>query len=276
MRIAREGRPGPVHLSLPVDLLEARLPDEGSDARARASAAIPVAEPGDALVEAVARELDGARAPLILCGPLACGPAGRPLMVALEEAAGLPVLGMESPRGLNDPSLGAFAEILPRADCLVLVGKPLDFTLRFGEAPALAPDCRFVVLDPDPALAGRVDPARLAVSGRADALVTLAALARRLGRSPRPDWRAEVPCGGGLPPVRLGEPARDAGAPPPGGTLPGRGGLPRPASRRDPDLRRRRDRQMAAGPGAGAASPHQTASRAPSAPRCPSPSRPAS
>ncbi|KQO66277.1 thiamine pyrophosphate-binding protein [Methylobacterium sp. Leaf89] len=196
LRIARAGRPGPVHLSLPVDLLEAQAPVALSAAPpAPAEAAIRVGAPGADLVAAVAAELGRAQRPLILCGPVACGAEGRARMAALEAASGVPVLGMESPRGLNDPSLGAFAEVLAQADCLVLVGKPLDFTLKFGEAPAVAPDCRFVVVDPDPALVARVDPARLAVSGTADALPTLAALAGSCaGGRPRAgtDWPATV------------------------------------------------------------------------------------
>ncbi|KQU25537.1 acetolactate synthase [Methylobacterium sp. Leaf94] len=196
LRIARAGRPGPVHLSLPVDLLEAQAPVALSAAPpAPAEAAIRVGAPGADLVAAVAAELGRAQRPLILCGPVACGAEGRARMAALEAASGVPVLGMESPRGLNDPSLGAFAEVLAQADCLVLVGKPLDFTLKFGEAPAVAPACRFVVVDPDPALVARVDPARLAVSGTADALPTLAALAGSCaGGRPHAgtDWPATV------------------------------------------------------------------------------------
>ena len=50
-------------------------------------------------------------------------------MAALQSASGIPVIGMESPRGIADPSLGAFAEILAQADCVLLLDKRLDFTL---------------------------------------------------------------------------------------------------------------------------------------------------
>jgi acetolactate synthase-1/2/3 large subunit len=41
---------------------------------------------------------------------------------------------MESPRGVNDPSLGRLAEALRQADAVLLLGKRLDFTLKFGRA----------------------------------------------------------------------------------------------------------------------------------------------
>jgi acetolactate synthase-1/2/3 large subunit len=47
---------------------------------------------------------------------------------------------MESPRGVNDPSLGRLAEVLKQADVVLLLGKRLDFTLKFGKA--FAPECR--------------------------------------------------------------------------------------------------------------------------------------
>ena len=39
--------------------------------------------------------------------------------------------------------LGAFAEILTETDLVVLIGKPLDFTLRFGETPTLSSSCKW-------------------------------------------------------------------------------------------------------------------------------------
>ena len=82
-----------------------------------------------------------------------CTERGRKTMREAADALDVPVIGMESPRGINDPGLGAFAEILSEADLVVLIGKPLDFTLRFGEA--LSPSCKWIVIDPDAALIAR-------------------------------------------------------------------------------------------------------------------------
>jgi acetolactate synthase-1/2/3 large subunit len=78
-------------------------------------------------------ELLEAKRPLIIAGPAA-------MRKPLE--CGIPVIGMESPRGVNDPSLGRLVEVLKQADVVLLLGKRLDFTLRFGKA--LADDCRVV------------------------------------------------------------------------------------------------------------------------------------
>ena len=51
-----------------------------------------------------------------------------------QPEGAFPVIGMESPRGVNDPSLGKLSAILAKADVVLLLDKPLDFTLRFGQA----------------------------------------------------------------------------------------------------------------------------------------------
>src|SRR5262249_45901058 len=57
---------------------------------------------------------------------------------------------MESPRGVNDPSLGLLADVLKRADAVVLACKPRDFTLKFGAA--FAEECRVLEIDSIPDL----------------------------------------------------------------------------------------------------------------------------
>ena len=67
---------------------------------------------------------------------------------------GIPTCLSEGPRGFNDASLGAYADVAHRADMVLLLGKALDFTLKFGGAP-FGSDCRFISIDPDGALLAR-------------------------------------------------------------------------------------------------------------------------
>jgi acetolactate synthase-1/2/3 large subunit len=80
--------------------------------------------------------LRAAQRPVIVAGPARM----RDDAQGLEQATGVPVIGMESPRGVNDPSLGRLAGVLAKADVVLLLGKRADFTLRFGKA--FAEGCR--------------------------------------------------------------------------------------------------------------------------------------
>lgn len=143
VRIARSGRMGPVHLSLPSDCLER----EAVEAPVSFEATAAPLHAGDAaaIVEALAR----AQRPLVVTGPASLTRAGRERLAKLEQALGIPVVGTESPRGTGDPSLGAFAQMLAQADRVLLLGKRLDFTLKFGQPPAFRADCEFLQVDPD-------------------------------------------------------------------------------------------------------------------------------
>ena len=194
-RIARSGRPGPVHLSLPSDALEGAAPLLPALPPA-AFAADPLALAPSA-GERVLDRLGAAKRPLILVGPSSLTRAGRARVLALEAATGIPVVGMESPRGIADPSLGAFAEVLAQADCVLLLGKRLDFTLKFGAPPTLDATCAVMQIDADEAELARSRRAlneRLVVALRADAHSALATLTRR-GRAhdaPPSHWREQV------------------------------------------------------------------------------------
>ena len=150
--IATSGRPGPVHLSLPFDLLEAQSHED-----AVAAPTVSWRRPLSSLSEdALVQALSSAARPVVLAGPLLCQPCAGDLLKRLATALEVPAIGMESPRGLNDPSLGAFGEVLGQADLVVLLGKPHDFTLRFAEPPFVNADCKFVVIDPDVDMIDRV------------------------------------------------------------------------------------------------------------------------
>ncbi len=214
IRVAQDGRPGPVHVSMPTDVLEAI-----SDAPLPALDFTPLPLPLDeAQLAEVLALLHAAARPLVLAGPAMCTPGGRAALRHLESALGVPVLAMESPRGVNDPSLGALAEVLAEADLVLLLGKALDFTLRFGKA---APQARWLVLEPDKALLNRAQAelgAALVLALRCTSLAAatrLSALARpqphqaawlaavHAAVTYRPGVWGEIPAGGRIHPVRL-------------------------------------------------------------------------
>jgi thiamine pyrophosphate-dependent acetolactate synthase large subunit-like protein len=153
---AASGRPGPVHVSLPGDVLEAGV-TSGSRTPARDASTARAAQPTSAPPaesRATLALLAGAKRPLIVAGP-AMGRGRRWRAIStLAELTHVPALVMESPRGVNDPALRAAGACLARADLVVLAGKKLDYTLRFGRPPAFAADARFVHLDFD----GGFDP----------------------------------------------------------------------------------------------------------------------
>ncbi len=177
VRIARSGRPGPVHLSLPTDTLEQAVTGTG---RPTAADFAPQAMPLDAAsASTVMSVLNGSSRPVILAGPSCMTRPGRARMAALQAVCGIPVVGMDSPRGIADPRLGAFAQVLAHADAVLLLGKRLDFTLKFGQAPALAADALVIQIDADASEIARSRKAlgdRLRCTASADTFSALAAL----------------------------------------------------------------------------------------------------
>ena len=199
MRIARSGRPGPVHITLPADVLNDAA-DVSAKTLPRAEDFAPTLTLLDhRTADDVLDKLSKAKRPMLLTGASLCRSGGPELLHAFQEQTGVPAVGMESPRGINDPSLGAFAEVLAQADLLVLVGKPLDFTLRFGNEPFVDAACKVIQLDPEMRVLEQTasnlgDSSRLLLAELTDAVPALERLTEMAAQKQwdRSDWCDEV------------------------------------------------------------------------------------
>lgn len=196
--IATSGRPGPVHIALPFNTVDGEV-DSPEDALVSESV-LPSSERiiGDSDAAFILSELRAAKSPLILAGSMMMRDEGPSILSHLSAATGAPVVQMESPRGTNDPALGAFAEVLAEADLIALIGKKLDFTLKMGASPDVRPDCRFIQIDPDTSaidltLRNVSDKGRVALSAVADPLPSIRRIVElATGHAPESGWADEV------------------------------------------------------------------------------------
>ncbi|MEM1383843.1 MAG: thiamine pyrophosphate-binding protein [Pseudomonadota bacterium] len=184
LAVAQAGRPGPVHLALPADVLTGKAEAEAKR-NAGQDRTSPPTEPD---IAALGRWLGSLDRPLILAGPHLCRPRFAGLRADLAATTGAPVIPMESPRGLNDPALGALRSAIAEADGVLLLGKKLDFTL--GRGTALQDGVPVAVVDAESAVLERVREAAPGPVGPvvlADPDLAATALIAMSGRA-RPDW----------------------------------------------------------------------------------------
>lgn len=194
MGLAASGRPGPVHVAIPHDILdfavgERRKPPSGSGM----PLPVPLTAPDGA---AIASFLDGVRRPIAIGGPAMGRLRAAEAMAAFSEDTGIPAVVSESPRGLRDPRFGEIALVVADADAVLLIGRKLDWSLDFGSTRTFRPDCRVLQVDLDPAVLEStvrlLGPARSVSTVLADPVGTLKNLSGRLQVRIRPAWTSEV------------------------------------------------------------------------------------
>jgi len=167
VRTAFEGRRGPVHLTLPIDVQTQRV--EEAQARFFDPAAYRPQAPrvaAGAQIDAALRLLRGAERPLIVAGtPAAYGDWG-PALQRLIETTRLPLMTEEAARGIVSDEhpycFGFFdlsqhqpANLIREADVVLFLGKLLDFTVGFGLPPILAAEAKLIQVEPSGVQVGR-------------------------------------------------------------------------------------------------------------------------
>jgi len=158
---ATSGRPGPVHLTIPVDVLGAEPGRRvKSPFSARGEATMQAAGDASQIAEA-ARLLAESRRPIIVAGSGVFYADGGRALQDFAELARIPLVTPIWDRGVTDRQSDVFLgvigaatgepQLLTQADAIVLVGTRIDYRVRFLDSPPLSPDIRSIRIDVDSA-----------------------------------------------------------------------------------------------------------------------------
>ena len=206
-RSALSGRPGPVHLTIPVDLQEQDCDEEE----------LPKYQPdeyrnrgrshGDPrLIQETISMLLQAERPVVIAANAARYSLSAETLQEFIEVTGLPLFTVEQARGLvsddhplcfgyADGALNAAARRFREADAVLLLGKRFDHRYRYGQPPFFSPAARLVQLDPSPGEIGRNRGVSAGILGDIGAVVEqLTQEAKRQGwpRDPSGPWLAQL------------------------------------------------------------------------------------
>ena len=168
---ATHGRPGPVYLDLPSDVLTATIDEAEVQAHpVAAPAPRPAAEP--AAVVRAARAIAEAARPLLLIGKGLAWSDAAPEARALVEELGIPFVPSPMGKGVvpDDHPLcvaGARSFALKNADLVILAGARFNWTFHFGRPPRFAEGVRVVQLDIEPTEIGLAQPVEAGLVGDA-------------------------------------------------------------------------------------------------------------
>ena len=182
-RVALSGRPGPVYVEVPSDILFGRVEEE--DFTLPTKYRHEVRSPADAgALERAVEAIKGSKRLAMMAGtPIFWSGADKELQ-EFVELIGTPIYTNEMARGAipwEHPQKGNWARrtALAGADVIIVFGSPIDFRLRFGQAPLFNPDATVIVYDYDEETIGKNRPVDIGLTG--DAKTVLQQLTDAIG-----------------------------------------------------------------------------------------------
>ena len=136
--LTKKGRPGPVHIALPFDILNEKIVTVTSQNTKKSGPNIITIE--SEKLQAIEKLLFKSQKPLIITGPSLSESRNKDFYKQLYSSTKIPIITMSSPRGSNDPSLGKLKLALKESDLLIFIDKDIDFTLGFGSKERISSD----------------------------------------------------------------------------------------------------------------------------------------
>lgn len=161
LRIALTGRPGPVHLTIPMDVLRAKTrasSGRGGEMPPLSYAYRAAADPG--AVREATELIRKANRPLLVVGSGAFYADAAKELARLARLLKAPVTVPIWDRGAVEEPIPEFVgvigsasggpRLLPDADLVILAGARVDYRLGYLEPPAVSKKARIIRIDPDP------------------------------------------------------------------------------------------------------------------------------
>lgn len=166
-RMALSGRPGPVHLSIPYDVLYDKIDDEKltipSPSNYRPAMRI---KPDPDLIQKGLRLLENAKRPVVIAGGGIHWSGAAKALTEFIEASQLPLFtkfydvnSISKPHplyfGKASQRFGGASKELCQADVVLTIGLKFDETIQFGNPPLFHPEAKFIVVDVEAEEMGR-------------------------------------------------------------------------------------------------------------------------
>lgn len=201
---ATTGRPGPVHLTLPLDVQLAEVDQDKVVKSPTRTAQVDQSSSGDqnAVAEA-AKWLGEAEKPLLVAGSGVFYADGAEAVAAFVEACDVPVVVPIWDRGSVERPLQEFMgvlgaatggpNLLADADLIILAGVHFDYRIGYLQPPTVNANARVVRIDIDPAELRRGVKTHLTIQGDScSVLLQLLEEARRKELPPHTTWLKEA------------------------------------------------------------------------------------
>jgi thiamine pyrophosphate-dependent acetolactate synthase large subunit-like protein len=171
----RHGKPGPVYIDMPGDMLYEKV-DESRVAPRPALKEMSLPSPDSRSIERALELLGSARKPILLTGSGILWSGAEEEMRRFVEATGIPFFASPQGRGVVPEDhrlsfLGARSFAFREADVVLVVGTRFNFIIGQGRPPRFSGDARFIQVDIDPEEIGRVRSVEIGIVGDARAVL---------------------------------------------------------------------------------------------------------
>jgi acetolactate synthase-1/2/3 large subunit len=194
-RQAQSGRPGPVFLEIPIDIVDGQSHIEQVVwCQAYRTENRPYGDPQ--AIERAANLLSKAQRPVIIAGGGVWWSGAGQELRSFVEATNIPSYSRSMARGIipDDHPLsgGMFPAGLTQADVALILGTKLDWTIAYGRPPIFHPEVKVIQVDIEQEEIGKNRPVEVGIPG--DVRAVLAQLRQTLqGKYKAPEsWAATV------------------------------------------------------------------------------------